>query len=430
MNRNILLVEHKSKSGRYNLAISRFIRLYRDKGDRVLHIALDSKFKYPQSFRPDKVVISIIFSWDIIYVKKFIDEIKIMYPHLEKPGNIVIGGVTTASLKDYIVKEIGITPSTGCDYDLDHVIPDFSFFKDTDECYLFSGRGCPIGCSNCVVPIIEPNSYEITNWREQIDMTKKTVVFMDNNILAQPYKTELFKFLEGIASSSKVFAEGSRKVREIRFDSGLDWRYLSEENVELISKIRHNQIRVAWDNIQFERGFDEGISRLLKKYSKSSRGLFENISCYLMYNYKDTIEDTLYRAYKLLYHYSIRPFLMRYSPLDSLKYKSYLSPLWSKEDAVDVGRFFNDRRVIFRVPRYLYYVGRDEDAKCISHYKNLSEAECIYDPMSLPNIDFSKPFKNNVEILKTELQMRQEAMAEIREKSREFIQPDLFSLLT
>ncbi len=435
MNRNVLLVEHRAKGkARKNLALARYSTLYKSKGDNVLHVVIDSKFKYPQGFKPDLVYISIIFSWDIPYIKRFVDELRFIFPHLNKPGSIILGGVCTGYLKEYIQQNIGIEPVVGCDYNLDHVVPDFSFFKDTDESFLFSGRGCTNKClPHCVVPKIEPEIYEISNWREQIDYSKKITVFMDNNILCQPHKNELFKFLESFAPVSNNFVEGSRKIREVRFDSGFDWRLLNEENCYLISRIRHNQIRLAFDNVKFEAGFDEGITRLLKFFPKvSSRELHENFSCYVLYNNDkvDTIEDALYRAYKLLYHYRVRPFLMRYIPCDSLYYKKYVSPQWQKEDAIDIGRFFNHRSVIFKVPRYLYYVGRDQDEKCINQFSSLKGIENFLSNMSLPDIDYTKSFSYNLKKIKGELDMRNEAMATVREKLRQYYQPQIFELIT
>jgi hypothetical protein len=148
--------------------------------------------------------------------------------------------------------------------------------------------------------------------------------------------------------------------------------------------------------------------------------LDENIECYLLYNCpytKDTIEDTLYRIYKLRYSYGINAYAMRYQPLDTLKYKTYVSPLWTERDCVDIGRWVNDRRVFMPVKRYKYYIGRKEDGKCLSSLTDVQKLEFLNQIAAdiLP-FDFSKGYSYNLTFINEELAIRSSTTNQTHDK--------------
>lgn len=422
MDRNIFLIEKKSKLKKHrpSLALARFSTIFKEQQDKVYHIILGQD-KFP-NVAPDKVYVSIVFSWDIPEFIKCINKLRFLYPSL-KDSDIQIGGVATYHMKDYIIKGTGITPFVGCSKELDCVIPDPSFYT-TDETFVFTMRHCPNNCSYCLVPQLEPEYYPIENWKDQINMQAKTVVICDNNILkADPkHKKDVLEYLAQIASAEGTVIEGSRgKIREVEFDGGVDWRALTDENIQLLKKIRFRKFRVAFDNVNYEKGFTAAMERLLKEYPNvsKSRGLRENFEAFVLYNCpdtKDTIEDTLYRAYVLFYKFKIYPYLMRFQPYDTLEYKSYVSPYWSDKDCVDIGRWGNNRRVFMKMPRYKYYYGRKEDGQCINSFND--SARQILNSLYAENlkIDFSKPFKENINVIKEELEERAEILDRLNKR--------------
>lgn len=434
---NILLLESGyNRNYRVNLALSKISASLKGKGHNTHHAVLSSRYKYPKSFSPDRVYISATFSYDLPYLKKFMDQLTSTYPHLKEEGKVIFGGVCTYHMKEYIKENFGVVPFTGCSYELDHSIPDFEFGREhvkgkieKDSSYVFTQRSCPRGCSYCVVPKIEPESYTIDNWKDQIDMTKKYVFFMDNNIFSTSLKhrKDVFSWCEEYAHKDGVKVEKGKKNREIVFDSGLDFRGITEENMELIKNINFHKIKIAWDDIRYEKVFDEKIRMLLSYFPKTdSRGLHRtsssNIEAYVLYNCpytKDTLEDTLYRVYKLRYEYGILAYLMRYQPLDTLYPKTYLSPYWTEEDAKDIARWTNNRYVFLSCGSYKFYKGRNSEGKCLS----VSDKQYLNYISQFSNklaIDFKKTFKENLAFIKKEIKEREELLKRFEEKQLSF----------
>ncbi len=277
---------------------------------------------------------------------------------------------------------------------------------------------------------MEPNFYAIENWKEQINMKASRVVLCDNNILTTPenHKREVFDYLKQIAPKEGAMVEGSRALRRVEFDGGWDWRHL-EENIELIQGVKYSKIRVAWDDIKYENRFDRAMKFLLKAYPQvSKRGMHESTECFVLYNCDlitdDSLESCLFRAYKLYHHYHVWPYLMRYQPLDTLKYKSYVSPQWSENDAIDIGRWANNRHVLPKVPRFTDYYGRKEDGTCLSKcsINEIRAFEAVKKRMPTPiAIDYTKPFRANLGALRQELEQR----AIILQKTTEAIHEQL-----
>lgn len=409
---NVILIEKKSSLNKHrvNLALSRFSTIHKKQGDSIYHFVMDSKTKLPSDIKPNRVYISIVFSWDVVYFVKLVNELKKLY-HLENK-DIIIGGVCTLYMKDYIVKGTGIIPHTGCSKELDFVVPDSTMYDD-DSTYLFTMRSCPNKCSFCTVNSLEPEYYVIDNWKEQINLNAKYIIIQDNNLLSAPieHRREVFEYLSQIANIKGTKITGKRKIREVIFDSGFDFRNMTRENLEMMKNIKFAKIKVAFDDVHYEKAFDRGVKLLLEYYPKvSKRGLHENIECYVLYNCpytKDTIEDTLYRIYKLRYYHGITAYAMRYQPLDTLKYKTYVSPLWSERDCVDIGRWVNDRKVFMPVKRYKYYIGRKEDGKCLSSLTNVQKLEFLTEIAAdiLP-FDFSRGYDQNLPFITEELAVR------------------------
>lgn len=428
---NILLVERRTHQDRVSLALTKLSTLHKRQGDKVVHAILDGEYVYPQSFIPDKIYISLVFSWDLPYVAKFIHKIKCLNTNLDEFGHVVLGGIPSTFMDEKLIRQYlgnNVAIEKGCSAYLDSIIPDHSMFRD-DCSYLFTKRGCPNNCSFCAVPKLEPDGRIIENWKEHIDMTKKNIVIMDNNILSEAsqrdrtHKFEVFSYLKGIAPEKGCKVQGSRKIRTVEFDSGLDWKLLHDENLELIRGIKYSKLKFAWDKIEYEQGFDRAMKNLLSIYPiENANKLRDNMECYVLYNCpdtKDTIEDTLYRCYKLYYHYRVLPYLMRYQPLDTLTYKTYVSPLWNELDAIDVGRWVNSRRVYKVTPRYLYYYGRDDDNKCINKFNEiqLSAITSIKNKIHSPlKLDFSKSYKENYNFIREELLQREDMMHRFKEE--------------
>jgi hypothetical protein len=97
---------------------------------------------------------------------------------------------------------------------------------------------------------------------------------------------------------------------------------------------------------------------------------------------------------------------MRYQPLESLSYKSFVAPNWDKEDLVDIARWINNQRLLFKVPSYKYFFGRESDGRSLS--KTSKEHKEVFEMLSKnkPDLDYTKSFNENVSKLRKEIEER------------------------
>lgn len=479
---NIWLVESDSGDDRPSLALSKLATLHREQSDSINHVILRSGYRFPDR-KPDKIYVSIIFSWDLPKFVEFINLTKKAYPHL-RDGDIEIGGVAPYYMRDYILEQTGIEPFTGCSAMLDHVLPDVRFYeeyytnrailfaerveanaqkakikaeqsdiyRDKDNAitsalkaqrlrqkadrmvsgdirpvdlrtFVFTQRGCSNNCTYCVVPHIEGTELSvISNWKEQINLRAKEVVLCDNNILAAPYehRKDVFEYLAEIASAEGTIIPNSKNtIREVSLDGGLDHRRINDENIELIRKVKWSKIRMAWDDIRYEEKFKEAMQRMLDVFGKKS-GLNDHFEVYVLYNCehtKDTVEDTLYRVYALFHKFKVLPYVMRYQALTTLEYKKHLSPYWDEYDAGDIGRWVNDRQIFKTVQNFAHYCGRKADGRTSSRFN--PEVKQVITPLKeIPFlVDVTRPFKENADILRRQMEQRREILNRYEEKA-------------
>ena len=167
---------------------------------------------------------------------------------------------------------------------VEHAYPDYSIYGIEDTAYGFLTRGCPRGCSFCIVGDKEGRrSVKVANldefWRGQ-----KNIVLCDPNILA----CRDWEDLLGQLAESKAWVD---------FNQGLDARLLSAQKIEALNRIKTKEVHFAWDN------YGDGDIILPKLEMFSEMGKFKktahNAIVYVLCNYDTTIEQDLERVYRL-----------------------------------------------------------------------------------------------------------------------------------
>ncbi|MBQ8497819.1 MAG: radical SAM protein [Clostridia bacterium] len=210
--------------------------------------------------------------YDIVYQSKVFDETYSAdidwVPNADK---IVKGGTgygLTETLPDYI----------------EHIYPDYTLYPKLtkDTAYGYLTRGCPRGCSFCIVAEKEGRrSYKVADlsefWRGQ-----KYIKLLDPNLLACRDHMEL---LEQLCTSKSY----------IDFTQGLDIRMTNDENIDLINRLKIKEIHFAWDNPK------EDLSLYFEEYRKLAKhkphGTFGTVYC--LTNFGSTMQENLYRIYTL-----------------------------------------------------------------------------------------------------------------------------------
>lgn len=241
-----------------SLPLMKLSAWHRQQGDSVSWYDPLTAWQYP----PDRVYMSKVFS--------FTPE----YPHPVHAGEIIQGGT------GYYYPDGG-EPLPD---EVEHIYPDYDLYPELckDTAYGFLTRGCPRGCTFCIVGSKEgKQSYKVADlsefWRGQ-----KNIVLMDPNLIA----CSEWENLLGQLKESRSWVD---------FSQGLDMRLMTEEKAEMISQIKTRNIHFAWD-----RYHDKEL--ILPKFQmfKEISGLDKRkLSVYVLTNFDTTLEQDLDRIYTL-----------------------------------------------------------------------------------------------------------------------------------
>lgn len=210
--------------------------------------------------------------YDRVYMSKVFDDT--YTPDIPEPVNAaeIIKGGTGYGLDNRLPDEI------------EHIYPDYSLYSELtkDTAYGFLSRGCPRGCPFCIVARKEGRrSVKVADlsewWRGQ-----KNIVLMDPNTLACPEHLELL----GQLADSGAWVD---------INQGADARLLTEDNIAALNRVKLKMIHFAWDMMEQSGAVLRGLG-LYAKYGELDE---RKRRVYVLTNYNTTMEENLYRVYKL-----------------------------------------------------------------------------------------------------------------------------------
>lgn len=197
-------------------------------------------------------------------------------------------------------------------------------YKKHSPLFTRTTEGCIRRCGFCAVPKIEGEFRELAEWE-----AKPLVI--DNNILASS-KKHFDKVIDSL-----------KEIKNIDFNQGLDARLLTKYHAERLAEIGAKS-RLAFDSIAYEKDFlrayqilrDAGIPKRL-------------ISVYVLIGFKDNPEDALNRL-TTVNNLGIKPFPMRYQPIDTKKKNSFISENWTHKELQRYVRYWSNLRYVGSVP--------------------------------------------------------------------------------
>ena len=284
-----------------NLVLMKLSAWHKNRGDEVTLMSAETALKEENLiFKYDKIYGACVFSGQ--------DEI---LQELEKRG-VHLGGTGTRYRE--------ILP-----YEVEHIMPDYSLYGITDTAYGFLTRGCPRGCSFCVVARKEGRrSYKVADVSEWWD-GQENIKLIDPNLLACDEHLDLLKQLIDTGSY-------------IDITQGLDARLLTEKNIELINELKVKILHFAWDNPR-----DSSIKSALEKFKKSAKIKdHRKLIVYVLCNYWSSREEDLYRIYWLRDN-GFDPYIMVYDKINAPK------------EVRRMQRWVNNKRIFNVVKRFEDY---------------------------------------------------------------------------
>ena len=193
--------------------------------------------------------------------------------------------------------------------EIEHIYPDYEIYGDItkETAFGFLTRGCPRGCGFCHVKAKEgARSHKVADLSEFWG-GQKNIVLLDPNILACPDHMELLQQL--VDSKAKV-----------EISQGLDARLLTQENTEMLKRIRLQKIHFAFDQYQDKDIIVPRLQRFVNEtgYNKDKGACM----CYILVNFDTTIEEDIERI-QICRELKISPYPMIYD-------KEHCDPIYKK----------------------------------------------------------------------------------------------------
>ena len=166
----------------------------------------------------------------------------------------------------------------------------------------FTTRGCPRRCAFCAVPRLEGEFRELNDWRP-------ARLVCDSN------------FLAASREHIECVIERLSGLRGVDFNQGLDARLFKPWHARLLKKLRGVKVRFSCDRPADERATRRAID-ICRASKLSIRGV------YVLIGYKDTFKKARKRL-DTVRGWGVRPFPMRYQPLDATEKNAYLPKGWT-----------------------------------------------------------------------------------------------------
>ena len=157
----------------------------------------------------------------------------------------------------------------------------------------FTSRGCIRNCKFCIVRRKEGKIRAVGDLLDLWNGEDRDITLLDNNILALP---DHFKFICRQARENKL---------KLDFNQGLDCRLLTQDMVDDIKTIRHDELHFAFDDLEYSGAVDKAITLLQKNDIKRCTWL-------VLVGYNTTIDEDFCRITHLKQR-NQNAYVMRYN---------------------------------------------------------------------------------------------------------------------
>ena len=204
--------------------------------------------------------------YDKVYISKIFTESE--KPRINGDFEIIKGG-SGYDLKNKLPSEI------------ENQFPDYSLYPQYDYAVGWLTRGCPrVNHTFCITPKKDGCKVRKVADLKEFWNGQKRIVLLDQNILACKERKELFKQLE-------------ESNAQIEFKGGIDIRFLNEEVIEMLRKLKVKDYHFAWDDPR------EDLEDKFRLFKESGLKNTNQVGVYVLVNYWSNTDQDLKRVYTL-----------------------------------------------------------------------------------------------------------------------------------
>lgn len=232
--------------------------------------------------------------YDIVYMSKIFSDA--YSPDVDEPLNadVVIKGGTGYAISLVDGKEVyDKSKDPELPTEIESMKPDYLIYPQYDFAISMTSRGCHRGCAFCHVAAKEGRCSKKVADVSDFYAGQKHIEVLDPNITACRDKHELFRQYIDTGAS-------------ITFNQGIDIRMITDEDIDMLNKMRLKNIHFAWDNP------NDDLAPKFKMWAEKFRRNSNRGMVYCLTNFNSTMEQNLYRIYTLR-EMGFDPYVMVYN---------------------------------------------------------------------------------------------------------------------
>ena len=299
----------KSKYFRLFLPIGllKLASYYRKKGHKVKLVKGKTDLN---EFKPDRIMITSLFTYWAKYVKDCVHFYKKQFP----AAKIIVGGIYASLMPEHCKKYTGCDEVfVGIHKGAEGCKPAYDLLFNPHPPYqiIHASRGCFRKCPFCGVWKIEEQITFKKSIKKEICSNK--LIFFDNNLLANPYIEHI---LNEIANT-----KWNGKPIKCEAVCGIDFRILLQNPklARLLKKARFENLRIAWDWHYDQWKEVKKALDLLTRVGYKSKDVF----IFMLYNWEIPFEEMEKKRIKC-WEWKVQIADCRYRPLNQI-YDNYNS---------------------------------------------------------------------------------------------------------